>query len=77
MPVIFNKIIELITHKTELQPNPFKKDSIEEIIIYSTSEFDKITPEIIEIAKENRTLKVDVKRCLMNMYFAKWLIFLN
>ena len=53
MPVVFEKIIQIINHKAKLDPNPFCEGAIEEIIIYKTISHDPIPTEIKEIMKTN------------------------
>lgn len=53
MPIVFKKIIEIINHEDTLNPNPFKRKHIEEIIIYKSNQFDDISSQIIEIATEH------------------------
>ena len=52
MPKIFEKLIDIICHTDSLNPNPFCKDHIEEVIIYHTNPYDDIKHRIEEIIKE-------------------------
>lgn len=52
MALIFDKIIDIIAHKSDLKPNFFRKDLIKEIIVYHTSPHDKIPDMIKEIVRQ-------------------------
>lgn len=52
MPTVFEKVIDLIYHTNPLNPNPFEKGKIEEIIIYSANGSSFIEGEIVEISKK-------------------------
>ncbi|MDD2307896.1 MAG: hypothetical protein PHP53_24545 [Prolixibacteraceae bacterium] len=57
MSIVFENIINLINHDNPLNPNPFEKCAIDEIIIYIASLVDPVTLEIGEIA-ENKKLSI-------------------
>ncbi len=47
MPDVVHEVLKLIRHKIDLSPNPFKKDSVEEIKVYHVPHIeDPIIPEI-------------------------------
>ena len=65
MPIIFDKLLKLITHDHELSPNPFKENSILEIIFYHTDPNDYLINVLREcIRKHNLTteLKAEIAK---------------
>jgi len=55
MPDVLDSVIALITHENNLYPNPFVKDSIEQLIIYSTNPtHDTIAHKICGVLDEKK-----------------------
>ncbi|NTV12823.1 MAG: RelA/SpoT domain-containing protein [Desulfobulbaceae bacterium] len=52
MPEVFEHLIKIINHDDGLNPNPFCKGVIEEVIIYETSRYDDNTRLIKEVASK-------------------------
>jgi ppGpp synthetase/RelA/SpoT-type nucleotidyltranferase len=51
---LFDGVLSAITHSNTINPNPFLKDSLEEIIIYKGDlAFDETTPRLVEIVKKH------------------------
>lgn len=52
IPIVCEKLIEILFHEAPLVPNPFVKGCTEEIIIYTTDEHNGLNNTIIEILTE-------------------------
>ena len=57
---LLDKILRAISHSNGLSPNPFKKNTVKEIIIFSgTNAFDNLIPQLVKVSNEHfPTLKV-------------------
>jgi len=53
MPLIFEEIVNIINHTSELSPNPFIQGRLEEVIIYYTNPHDTIRYLIKDIVLKN------------------------
>ncbi|MES9990605.1 MAG: hypothetical protein ABW098_01530 [Candidatus Thiodiazotropha sp.] len=58
MPKVFNELLRIISHKT-LQPNPFKPNSLKEVIVYHTGQYDETTTNIKHCLEELSDLPKD------------------
>lgn len=58
MPNLFEKILKIVTHQDSLTPNPFKKDTIKELIFYTNRFEDNIGLSLRNVAVK---LKVEDK----------------
>jgi ppGpp synthetase/RelA/SpoT-type nucleotidyltranferase len=60
---VFDKIIDIINHNNSLNPNPFKQNSIEEVIIYTANKLDDIIYDIEKVAKaKNLSIVIETKQ---------------
>lgn len=68
MPQVFEAMIDIINHVSPLNPNPFLKGRLDEIIVYHTNPNDLILVELKKIAKKKKIKKKMVGKVSKESY---------
>jgi ppGpp synthetase/RelA/SpoT-type nucleotidyltranferase len=68
MPLVFEAMIDIVDHTSPLNPNPFLKKRIDEIIVYYTNPNDQILIELKKIVKRKKIRKKLVTRLSKESY---------